>query len=1103
MEQEMLQRTGKRPESGSEADDQVELSAILAGSPDAIWCWRADGSIARWNPAAERLFGYAASDIIGLSLLELIPQAKRTAANDVISRVRGGASFAQFETVRLRSDGAAIDVELTVAPLRDHNGSIVGGATFCRDIRERKRVEASLARSVKELGTLFHFTERLQAAKSAQAIYEAALEAITEALECEGASILLFDTHSVMRFVAWKGLSEEYRKAVDGHSPWTRETTDAAPIFVADIRDADEPDAWKKVIEGEGIRGLAFIPLVADGHVMGKFMTYYRMPHEFSDREAHLASTIARQLSLSLDRLMAEEQLRESESRFRLMSEHAPVMIWISDASGKCLYLNRMLRSFWGLQEPDISDFDWSATIHPDDAVDIGERMVAAIGQRKSVELRGRYRNAAGTYRALETVASPRVGTSGEFLGMIGVNIDITEREDAEKERRRAESELRAVHSALQENEERLRLATENSEIGFWDVDEVNQVLHWPPLVKAMFGISADVPVSMHDFYTGLHPEDREFVSAAYAAAADPEQRALYDVEYRIIGKEDGRLRWVAAKGRGVFDADGRCLRVIGSALDISARKAGEARLKELNETLERRITEVLAERKVLADIVEGTDAFVQVVDLDFRWMAVNQAAADEFEKIFGARPRTGLCMLDLLRHLPAEREAVRAVWARALSGEEFTEIGTFGDSSRDRRHYEMKYNTLRNSLGERIGAYQFVYDVTDRIREHERLARAEEQLHQAQKMEAMGQLTGGVAHDFNNLLTPIVGALDALQRKGLGGQREQRLIAGAMQSAERAKTLVQRLLAFARRQPLQPKAVHVGGLVEEMHELIVSTCGSQINVSIEIEPALPAARVDANQLEMALLNLTVNARDAMPSGGTLRIAAHKETITSENIANLKPGTYVRLSVADTGVGMDETVVARAIEPFFSTKGIGKGTGLGLSMAHGVASQLGGTLTIQSQPGFGTNIELWLPSTDEPVEVVDHQQSSNLPGGPQGTALLVDDEDLVRATAADMLADLGYAVVEAASAEEAIRVLNGGVKPRLLVTDHLMTGMNGTDLARLVQSQMPGIQVLLVSGYADSEGVASDIPRLVKPFSSNELAAKLAGLPAMLNPKSP
>jgi signal transduction histidine kinase/CheY-like chemotaxis protein len=373
-------------------------------------------------------------------------------------------------------------------------------------------------------------------------------------------------------------------------------------------------------------------------------------------------------------------------------------------------------------------------------------------------------------------------------------------------------------------------------------------------------------------------------------------------------------------------------------------------------------------------------------------------------------------------------------------------------------------------------------------------LVSAEEALRQAQKMEAMGQLTGGVAHDFNNLLTPIVGALDMLQRRGVGGEREQRLIGAAVHSAERAKTLVQRLLAFARRQPLQPAAVDIAKLLANMAELIASTSGPQIRVSVDASEELPFARADQNQLEMALLNLSVNARDAMPNGGTLRISAIGGEAHPGDALGLAPGRYVRLSVADTGSGMDEPTLARATEPFFSTKGVGKGTGLGLSMVHGLVSQLGGALKIQSRQGVGTNVELWLPTTDDAPDAVVASTAQAPAATSAGVALLVDDEEWVRTSTAEMLADLGYEVVEAASAEEARRRLREGLRPDLLMTDHLMAGMNGTDLARLVRSQHPGVKVLVVSGYAESEGVAPDLARLTKPFREAELAKCLADL---------
>jgi signal transduction histidine kinase len=384
--------------------------------------------------------------------------------------------------------------------------------------------------------------------------------------------------------------------------------------------------------------------------------------------------------------------------------------------------------------------------------------------------------------------------------------------------------------------------------------------------------------------------------------------------------------------------------------------------------------------------------------------------------------------------------------------------------------------------------------DVTAEKEAAAELEAAQEALRQSQKMEAMGQLTGGVAHDFNNLLTPIIGSLDMLARRGLGNERERRLIDGALQSADRAKTLVQRLLAFARRQPLQPSAVDLGTLVEGMAGLIESTLGPTIDVKVVLGEDLPPAIADPNQLEMALLNLAVNARDAMPDGGVLTIEVKRQSVRAGHRTKLRPGHYVLLCVSDTGVGMDEATLARAVEPFFSTKGIGKGTGLGLSMVHGLTAQLGGALTIVSAVGGGTTVELWLPISAVPVGAEDELAVKPKSHRGRGKALLVDDEELVRMSTADMLMDLGFEVIEAGSAEEALRLVEAGERPDLLVTDHLMPGMSGADLARTLREKAAGLPVLIVSGYAETEGIAPDLPRLTKPFRNAELADRIASL---------
>ena len=398
-----------------------------------------------------------------------------------------------------------------------------------------------------------------------------------------------------------------------------------------------------------------------------------------------------------------------------------------------------------------------------------------------------------------------------------------------------------------------------------------------------------------------------------------------------------------------------------------------------------------------------------------------------------------------------------------------------------ERRTAEVNLRSLNETLEERV---------RERTADLERL---HEQLRQSQKMEAVGQLTGGIAHDFNNLLTPILGGLDILQRRGVGDDRGQRLIDGALQSAERARVLVQRLLAFARRQPLQSSAVEIGQIVTSMSDLLGGTLGPGIKIVLDIAKDLPRAMADPNQVEMALLNLAVNARDAMAEGGVLTISARTEEIGPNG--KLAAGRYVRLAVSDTGTGMDAETLARAVEPFFSTKGVGKGTGLGLSMIHGLAAQLGGTLELASTLGVGTTIEMWIPvAQGDALAAPVREADSELAAG-AGVVLLVDDEDVIRTTTSQMLADMGYTVVEAASAREALPHL---ADPRidLLVTDHLMPGMSGTELAREAQAKRPGLPVLIISGFAEVEDIAPDLPRLMKPFRASELAAGLTSLVA-------
>jgi signal transduction histidine kinase len=369
---------------------------------------------------------------------------------------------------------------------------------------------------------------------------------------------------------------------------------------------------------------------------------------------------------------------------------------------------------------------------------------------------------------------------------------------------------------------------------------------------------------------------------------------------------------------------------------------------------------------------------------------------------------------------------------------------------------------------------------------------RAQAALLQAQKIEALGQLVGGVAHDFNNLLMAVIGNLDLLA-KGVGTDpRLNRLLSGAMEGARRGATLTQRLLAFARKQELQARATDVQRLVEEMGGLIDRSVGPMIRVEIDAEPALPAVTVDPNQLEMALLNLAVNARDAMPLGGTLKIQIALEVVADDH--GFAPGRYVRLAIRDSGEGMDAETLAKAVEPFFSTKAVGKGTGLGLSMVFGLAEQSGGALKLESTPGQGTNVSLWLPVATgvaaSPDAAPDLTQTS-----PPARILLVDDDPLIAGSTHALLEDLGHIVVLANSGEEALQLISTGLEPDLMITDYAMPGMTGLDLGREAKRLRPSLPVLLATGFAELDGVEPlDLPRLAKPYTQEQLALQIARL---------
>jgi signal transduction histidine kinase len=547
---------------------------------------------------------------------------------------------------------------------------------------------------------------------------------------------------------------------------------------------------------------------------------------------------------------------------------------------------------------------------------------------------------------------------------------------------------------------------------------------------------------------------------------------------------------------------------LIGYQVDAHRRLHAAGRIAAINRDLTARYAARTAERDVLASLVEATDVLIMAVATDFTILAVNRACADDFTRFYGVRPAAGDHLLHLLAAQPAHRAGVHSLWRRALQGEDFTIVSTIGDGDGERRDHETKFRGLFDESGRRIGAYQFVYDVTDRVADQARLAETTEALRQAQKMEAVGQLTGGIAHDFNNLLTGISGSLEMIDTRIAQGRVQDlgKYSQAARIATKRAASLTHRLLAFSRRQTLDAHPTDVMKLVADMIDLITRTVGPHIMVETVSTDGLWTVSIDPHQLENALLNLCINARDAMPQGGRLTIETENTRLDAAAAAahDLPAGDYLTLCVADTGEGMTKEVAARVFDPFFTTKPVGLGTGLGLSMVHGFVRQSGGQVHIESAPGQGTRVCIHLPRHhgEAPPVVAPSRAASSHPVG-SGTVLVVDDEPTIRMLLAEVVGELGHTVIEAEDGPAAVASLNAsqraGARIDLLITDlGLPGGMNGRQVADAARRIYPALKILFVTGYAENTAIGLDpdpgMTVMTKPFAMDDLAAQVRTL---------
>lgn len=632
-------------------------------------------------------------------------------------------------------------------------------------------------------------------------------------------------------------------------------------------------------------------------------------------------------------------------------------------------------------------------------------------------------------------------------------------------------------HTDANSENDRYRLLVDAiTDYAIYMLDPDGIVTNWNAGAQRFKGYDAEEIVGQH-FSRFYLPEDRSDGLPERALATARTEGKFEREGWRI--RKNGERFWAHVVIDPIWAKDGTLIGFAKITRDLTERRAAAETLRQSEEQF-----------RLLVQSV--TDYAIYRLDPQGHVASWNSGA----ERIKGYTPADIIGSHFSRFYTEEDRLAGEPERALTISQEQgrFAAEGWRVRKDGSRFRASVVLDPIRDDRGELIGFAKVTRDVTEREDTQRRLDLAREALFQSQKMEAIGQLTGGVAHDFNNLLMAILSSLTLLERRVSGDAAAQRLIDNARQGAERGAALTQRMLAFARRQELNPEPVDIPALVRGMNDLLQRTLGPSHPIGLQFPLSLPWVLADANQLEMALLNLAVNARDAMPDGGAISITADEATVDDRKPDGLAPGRYVKLAVVDTGTGMDAATLARATEPFFTTKGIGKGTGLGLSMIHGLADQMKGELVLRSVIGRGTTAELWLPVTDprqdagvaptSAPETVDQPRSLRV--------LVVDDDSLVLMNTAALLEDMGYVVTEANSAAEALAFFKDDTAFDLLITDQAMPNMVGTKLIERVREIMPDLPVILASGYGElPEAAIQNIIKLAKPFGQAQLAAAI------------